>query len=150
MLALILISFSPFLLCPSARSAPGLASWYGDEHRGRVMANGERFDPDRLIAASWDYPMGTRLLVSRADGLPMSVLVTITDRGPHRRFVRRGRVIDLSRAAFAKLEGVEMGLVAVTLRAEEQRSTGEKERGRLVSVSPLPLFPSAPFLTQKP
>lgn len=93
----------------------GTASWYGDENRGRLMANGQRFDPARFICASWEYPLGTRLSVSRADGIPLSVIVTVTDRGPHRRFVRQGRAIDLSRAAFERIEGLEMGLVPVVI-----------------------------------
>src|SRR4051812_22194467 len=67
-----------------------LASWYGEEHRGRLMANGQRFDPDRLTAASWFYPMGTRLVVEHSG---RKVAVTVTDRGPAWRLVRQGRVI---------------------------------------------------------
>jgi len=89
----------------------GTASWYGEEHRGRLMANGKRFDPDQLTCASWFYPLGTRLRVSnqRSEG----VVVVVTDRGPARRLVRDGRIVDLSRAAFARLAGVERGLVRV-------------------------------------
>jgi len=42
----------------------GTASWYGEEHRGKRMANGHRFDPDKLTAASWFYPLGTNVRVS--------------------------------------------------------------------------------------
>lgn len=95
------------------RSALTTASWYGEEHRGRLMSNLRPFNPDALTCASWQHPIGTRLKISRADGIPFHVIVTVTDRGPHRRLVRDGRAIDLSRAAFARLEGLEMGLVAV-------------------------------------
>ena len=91
------------------------ASWYGEEHRGKLMANGRPFNPDALTAASWFHPLGTRLRVTSGDS---SVVVTITDRGPARRLVRQGRVIDLSAAAFRRLAGPELGLVDVTIIKE--------------------------------
>jgi rare lipoprotein A len=104
----------------------GQASWYGEDHRGRVMANGERFDPDKLIAASWFYPLGTRVRVTLRAGPnvlnpppPRSVVVTITDRGPHDRLVRNGRIIDLSREVFRRLGDLNVGLIDVTVRPED-------------------------------
>jgi len=101
----------------------GLASWYGEELRGKPMANGNKFDPDNLTAASWYYPLGTRVWVtlrSPAFGpqrtAPPSVLVTITDRGPAKRLVRQGRIIDLGQAAFRKLAHPDLGLVEVTVQ----------------------------------
>jgi len=92
------------------------ASWYGKEHRGRLMANGHRFDPDKLTAASWAYDLGTKVVVTH-DG--RSVLVEITDRGPAKRLVEQGRIIDLSRAAFAKLAPLELGLIDVTVKKQK-------------------------------
>ena len=116
----LVVSATLMALTVAAAPAPpstmmGLASWYGEEHRGKPMANGNPFDPDKLTAASWFYPLGTRVRVSVDDSSrpARSVLVTITDRGPSRRLVRAGRVIDLSRAAFAKLAPPESGLVSV-------------------------------------
>lgn len=88
------------------------ASWYGEDHRGRLMANGQPFDPDALTCASWFYPLGTRLSVKRL-GSRRVVTVTVTDRGPARRLVRRGRAIDLSKAAFNRLANLDWGLVRV-------------------------------------
>ncbi|HWX21481.1 MAG TPA: septal ring lytic transglycosylase RlpA family protein [Candidatus Binatia bacterium] len=98
--------------------AAGLASWYGEEHRGKLMANGQPFDPDKLTAASWFYPFGTKVRVTleSAPGTTRSVVVTITDRGPERRLVLDGRVIDLARAAFEKLAPAKAGLVRVTVQ----------------------------------
>ncbi len=95
----------------------GFASWYGEELRGRLMANGKRFDPDKLTAASWFYPLGTRVRVTiRSPEMGLrSVLVTITDRGPAKRLVEQGRVIDLGFAAFQKLAEPDLGLVEVTV-----------------------------------
>src|SRR5882762_8147673 len=74
----------------SAPPANGFASWYGEAHRGKLMANGKRFDPDKLTAASWFYPLGTKVRVSLESSSRGShtVLVTITDRGPATDLVR--------------------------------------------------------------
>src|SRR5205085_10940244 len=96
--ALLIASAGAF--AANASPQTGVASWYGESHRGRLMANGRRFDPDRLTAASWFYPLGTKLRVSLRDEPWRSVLVTVTDRGPAKELVHHGRVIDLTRAAF--------------------------------------------------
>src|SRR6266436_942258 len=100
----------------------GHASWYGESHRGKLMANGRKFDPDKLTAASWFYPLGTRVRVTLTTTSgdappyqPHSVVVTITDRGPARRLVHEGRIIDLSEAAFAKLAPTRRGLIPIQI-----------------------------------
>lgn len=100
-----------------AEKAPkaGLASWYGEAHRGKLMANGKPFNPDKMTAASWFYPLGTKVRVTvrhRTAG-KRSVTVTITDRGPHERYVREGRIIDLGCAAFQRLASLDLGLIPV-------------------------------------
>lgn len=92
-----------------------VASWYGEAHRGKRMANGRKFNPDHLTAASWFYSLGTKVRVTSADGRRRTVVVTITDRGPARELVRDGRAIDLSHAAFRQLASPADGLVAVRL-----------------------------------
>src|SRR3954463_8258129 len=89
----------------------GAASWYGEAHRGKLMANGKKFDPDKLTAASWFYPLGTRVRVTiRSPEFEVrSVMVTITDRGPAKRLVEQGRVIDLGRAAFQRIAAPDLG-----------------------------------------
>ena len=96
----------------------GVASWYGEAHRGKLMANGQKFNPDKLTAASWFYPLGTKVRVSvKSEGqIKSSVLVTITDRGPAKRLVRDGRIIDLAHGAFKKLAHPDDGLVGVDVR----------------------------------
>jgi rare lipoprotein A len=100
-----------------AQPQQGIASWYGEEHRGKLMANGHKFDPDKLTAASWFYPLGTRVRVTVADPQfePRSVIVTVTDRGPAKRLVGQGRVIDLAHAAFQQIAHPDLGLVTVTV-----------------------------------
>lgn len=102
-----------FLLWCLACHAGDQAFWYGEKHRGLPMANGKRFNPDRLTAASWFYDFGTRVVVTHAS---RSIVIEITDRGPARRLVNEGRKIDLSRAAFAKLANPDRGLIAVTVK----------------------------------
>jgi rare lipoprotein A len=124
------LSSTPVNAAESARSTPavqvGQASWYGEDHRGRLMANGQPFDPDKLTAASWFYTHGTPVLVTlKTDPNVLNpqpsrtVLFTITDRGPHRRLVRDGRVIDLSHAVFRRLADPGLGLIEVVVRPEE-------------------------------
>lgn len=110
---------------PSLPIQVGVASWYGEDHRGKLMANGKRFDPDQMTAASWFYPLGTRVrVILKTDPRvlnpqpPRSVWVTITDRGPHRRLVRNGRIIDLSHGVFRQLADPDLGLIEVLVYPE--------------------------------
>ena len=89
----------------------GTASWYGQQHQGRKMANGKRFDRRKLTAASWYFPLGTPVrVVNVMNG--KSVVVTITDRGPN---LRLHRILDLSEAAASNLDYVSKGLTPVFL-----------------------------------
>jgi rare lipoprotein A len=89
----------------------GMASWYGKQHQGRKMANGQRFDRYKLTAASWYFPLGTPMRVVNVN-TGQSVVVTITDRGPN---LRLHRILDLSEAAAAQLDYVGQGLTKVFL-----------------------------------
>jgi rare lipoprotein A len=123
---LLLLGFAGMRVAALAGEGPGtgLASWYGEEHRGKLMANGKRFDPDKFTAASWFYPLGTKVRVSLAPPSQprASVVVTITDRGPAKHLVREGRIIDLSHASFERLGAPEVGLLAVTVAPVESDS----------------------------
>jgi rare lipoprotein A len=79
---------------PDAASQLGVASWYGHPFDGRLTANGETYDMEKLTAAHRTFPFGT---VVRVENLSnnRTVDVRINDRGP---FVQ-GRIIDLSHAA---------------------------------------------------
>lgn len=89
----------------------GVASFYGDELRGRRTASGRRFDDRAFTAASLTLPLNSKAEVtSLRTGL--SVIVTITDRGPF----TKARVIDLSKAAAEEIgitarEGLGMVVV---------------------------------------
>ena len=84
----------------------GMASWYGPGFHGRRSANGERYNQNGLTAAHRNLPFGTKVKVTNVR-TGRSVVVRITDRGPH----VRGRIIDLSAAA-ARIVGVMQSGVA--------------------------------------
>src|ERR1700687_6319211 len=55
----------------------GTASWYGERHQGRKMANGQRFDRHKLTAASWYFPLGTTIrVVTVKNGVFVGVTLT--------------------------------------------------------------------------
>lgn len=84
----------------------GMASWYGPGFNGRRSANGEKYNQNNLTAAHRSLPFGTKVRVTNVRN-GRSVVVRITDRGPH----IRGRIIDLSAAA-ARIVGVMQSGVA--------------------------------------
>jgi rare lipoprotein A len=88
----------------------GVATWYGERHHGRRTASGEPFDMHDFTAAHRTLPFGTRVRVTRLD-TRQSVVVRINDRGPW----RRGRIIDLSRAAAEQIELIRPGHRPVAL-----------------------------------
>jgi rare lipoprotein A len=91
-----------------------LASYYGEDHRGKLTASGEPFNPDELTAASPWLPFGSVWVVTHI-GNGRSVRVRITDRGPHPRL---GRGIDLSTAAARKIGMIRDGVAKVKITPE--------------------------------
>ena len=96
---------------PAPRPYSAVASWYGKQHQGRKMANGERFDRNKLTAACWFLPLGTVVRVVNLNN-GNAVDVTIADRGPNHRLQR---LIDLSEAAATELDFIHDGLTSVFL-----------------------------------
>lgn len=98
-----------------AKTAPyyqrGLASYYGKGFHNKKTASGERFNLHSLTAAHNTLPFGTKVVVKNMRN-GKTVKVRINDRGP---FVK-GRVIDLSRAAFAQIASLDEGLARVEIR----------------------------------
>lgn len=96
----------------SHRTRIGVASYYGEEQQGQLMANGRPFDYHLMTAASYDYPLGTRLKVTNLKN-GKSVKVTITDRGPNHRL---HRLIDLSMSSANRIGYVHDGLASVVVK----------------------------------
>ena len=92
----------------------GVASWYAatDPGVGPVTASGEPFDDTQWTCANWDLPFGSEVQVTNLE-TGRRVAVRVNDRGPARRLVAQGRVIDLSKAAFSQIASLEQGLVLV-------------------------------------
>ena len=96
------------------RPESGIASWYGVPYHGQRSASGEIYDQEKLTAAHRTLPFGTKVRVRRLD-TDESIVVRINDRGP---FVK-SRIIDLSRAAAARLGMMGSGVAPVTLEVVE-------------------------------
>ena len=94
----------------SQKSQSGIASYYGKGLHGSKTASGERHNRNEMVAAHRSLPFGTKVKVTNLNN-GKDVIVRINDRGP---FVK-GRVIDLSHAAFSKIENPGKGLTKVKL-----------------------------------
>jgi rare lipoprotein A len=83
----------------------GIASYYGEQHQGKLTASGKPFNMNALTAAHRTLPFGTKIKVTNLKNHKF-VYVSINDRGP---FVK-GRILDLSKRA-AK----EIGMNGITI-----------------------------------
>ncbi|MFC2953159.1 septal ring lytic transglycosylase RlpA family protein [Marinicaulis aureus] len=92
-------------------SKVGVASWYGSQFHGRLTANGEIFDMNRLSAAHTTLPLPSMVEVTNLEN-GRSVVVRLNDRGP---FVG-DRIIDMSREAARELGFEEQGTARVRVR----------------------------------
>src|SRR5687767_2832344 len=93
----------------------GIASWYGEWHHGLETATGEPFDMWALTAAHPTLPLGSYVDVTNvANG--RQVRVRVNDRGPY----IGGRILDLSRAAAARLGPLGTGLFHVRIRVIDE------------------------------
>ena len=94
----------------------GMASWYSQQDPGinTHTANNEFFDDTQLTAAMWEVPFNQMVRVTNLEN-GMSVVVRINDRGPHKRLVHEGRIIDLSRKAFSEIAPLGQGLIPIQL-----------------------------------
>ena len=80
------------------------------KYHGRETASGERLNQKANTAAHKKLPFGTMVKVTNVKN-GKSVLVRINDRGP---FVK-GRIIDLTRSAFASIGNLESGIIDVKI-----------------------------------
>lgn len=117
----------------------GEASYYAEQFHGRKTANGERFDMNELTAAHPRIRFHTLLRVTNTRN-NKSVIVRINDRGPY----VGDRIIDLSKAAAAKIDMLRSGVAPVLLeviyvetgpvtererKANEERIRKQEEKG---------------------
>ncbi|WP_264802207.1 septal ring lytic transglycosylase RlpA family protein [Ameyamaea chiangmaiensis] len=107
-----------------ARTEYGVASWYGRKfhHRGRT-SDGDVFTGTEMTAAHPTLPFGTKVRVTSED-TGRSVVVTVNDRGPF-----NSRIIDLSRAAAAKLGMMGSGVAHVTVSPLNTAEVAQAQEG---------------------
>jgi rare lipoprotein A len=86
----------------------GTASFYSNKFQGRPTASGELYDKDKMTCAHNALPMDTWVKVTNLRN-KRSVVVRVTDRLHH----KNKRLVDLSRAAAARLGYVKRGLARV-------------------------------------
>ena len=121
--SLLMLNLIIAMACPLESSemiAPetGIASYYSYECAKMPMANGQPFNPEKYTCASWFYKFGTVLEVKSLDTGKV-VRVVVTDRGPNKRLVREGRIIDLSKRAFQDICSLRKGLTRVVVRVKK-------------------------------
>ena len=118
MLKTILQSLVFTILCFSSTLAiaaeEGIASYYSDVFQGKKTASGEPYDKNKLTAAHKTLAFGTKVKITDLKN-NKSVIVTITDRGPH----SKKRMVDLSYAAAEEIGLVKAGLSKVRLEVIE-------------------------------
>ena len=90
------------------RVQTGTASYYNSKFQGRITSSGEKYDERQMTAAHNRLPMHTRIRVTNLRN-KRSVIVKVNDRLHH----RNKRLVDLSRAAAAKLGYLRRGLTKV-------------------------------------
>ena len=121
----------------------GLASYYHERFHGRKSSSGRIHDKDELVAAHRTYPFGTFLRVTNLDNMN-TVIVCVTDRGPH----RRKRIIDVSSSAAEILGFKKKGIARV--RIEEVPGPIDLRWLELIYPKPAPYLqpkeqPAAPY-----
>ena len=90
----------------------GIASWYGPDFHGGTTSSGERYDMYAMTAAHKTLPLPAYVRVTNlANG--RSIVVRVNDRGPF----KKGRIIDLSYVAAAKLDMIRDGTATVEVVA---------------------------------
>jgi rare lipoprotein A len=83
----------------------GVASWYAES---KYTANGERYHSSSMTAAHRTLPFGTMVKVTNLSQ-NCAAVVRINDRGPY----KKGRIIDLSKAAAQQLKMIGAGTASV-------------------------------------
>lgn len=92
----------------------GIASWYGAPYHNRTGSDGKLYNMNAMTAAHRTLPLGSIVRVTNVK-TGHSAIVRITDRGP---FIE-GRILDLSRAAAAKIDVVRAGVAQVRVEVLE-------------------------------
>lgn len=113
----------------------GVASWYGPGFHGKKTANGEIYNMYEMTAAHPTLQMPSLVRVTNMENGRV-IVVRINDRGPF----KRGRIIDLSKAA-AQAIGIKKNgtaLVRVQVMESESRALAQAAKeGRRIELAHL-------------
>jgi rare lipoprotein A len=90
---------------------PVVASWYGREHHGKAMANGEKYNMNAATIAHKDLPLGTAVELENPVTSEKARAV-VTDRGPY----VAGRDVDLSYGLAKRLSLVDKGVGPLVMK----------------------------------
>jgi rare lipoprotein A (peptidoglycan hydrolase) len=117
MLLIMLPFFIDWAHAEQVTPSAGYATWYSvasclREGTSGIMANGRRLNDEAFTCASWYYRFGTRLLVRNLSN-GKSCVVVVSDRGPAKRLVKKGKIIDLSKVAFSSIAELKKGVISV-------------------------------------
>lgn len=118
----------------------GYASWYGKKFHGRKTASGETYNMFAMTAAHKSLPLPSYVRVTLIE-TGKSIVVKVNDRGPF----HKGRIIDLSYAAAAKLGILNNGHAEVRIEALVPE---DPDSGTAVAAAPPPA--AAPRAELKP
>ncbi len=88
----------------------GVASWYGPGFVGKLMANGEPYDPMRYTIAHRTIPLG-EVVTIYCKRTGKTVVARVTDRGPY----VDGRIADMSYLVMSTLGLVRDGVGEVEI-----------------------------------
>ena len=84
------------------------------EGNSGITASGQRMDDTKFTAAMWGVPFGSKVKVTSLNN-GRSINVTVNDRGPAKRLVKKGRVLDLSLRAFESISPLSAGVIPVRI-----------------------------------
>lgn len=93
------------------RTITGKASFYSTNLHGTQTSTGEKFDNNKMTGASNNFKLNTWVLVTNISN-GKNVVVKINDR-MHPKMSRKGRIVDVSRAAAKKLGFIQKGITKV-------------------------------------
>jgi rare lipoprotein A len=108
-------SIAPIETQPAVSAQPtpqvvGIASWYGPGFDGRRTSTGAIYHQEDLTAASNEFPLGSRVMVTNLEN-GRSIEVGVIDRGPF----KKGRKIDLSHKAAHIIGMLDKGTAPVRI-----------------------------------
>lgn len=100
-----------------SHSEVGIASWYGPGFHGRLTANGEVFDMNKISAAHKTLQLPCMVKVTNLRNNRV-LIVRVNDRGPY----HQNRVIDLSKRAAHELGILQRGTARVRVEVLPDQS----------------------------